>query len=329
MSTILTTIAQMQAAGLDLDKNTKIEVLNPHIDAAEKNFLLPVLGQAFYEELIADLEETTPSDTTIALLPYLQKPLAWNAYYLFFKKPVGSLSHSGFYKKTFDHSQPPAKWEIDQLKEELICTADKALDELAAFLRENIEDYPTWEDSDYFSKNSILLLPTASQFDKYVKIGCSSRVFQRLLFFREQAERNIKKTICPDFYQVVIDQVSGEEEITAPITALIPYLQAVIAFDTMRKAILQIPFYRYGADVLTWTYADGTLTKSGITLTEAREISAMYDSLYEDARNELLAFLNDNIANYPEYESSSCYSTEPRTLVVKYENDPLKKHFGI
>jgi len=328
MSTILTTIAQFQTAGLDLDKNSKIEIFTPHIDSSEINYLLPVLGRTFYDALIADIAGT-PSAETTALLPYLRKPLAWNAYYLFFRKPVGSLSHSGFFKKTFEHSQAPSKWEIDLLKEELICNSDKALDELVAFLRENIADYPTWESSEYFSKNSTLIISGPQPFDLYVKIGCSSRVFQRLLFFREIAERNVKKTICPDFYQVVIDQISGAEVLTAEITALLPYLQSMIAFDTMSKAIMQVPFYRYGADVMTWTYSDGTLTKHSLTVTEAREMSAMYENLYKDARNELIGFLNDNIADYPAYADSACYSLTPRTLEVRYDNDPIKKHFGI
>ena len=329
MSTILTTIVQMQAAGLDLDKNSKIEVFNPHIDASERNYLLPVLGKTFYDLLIADLDTETPAETTTDLLPYLRKPLAWNAYYLFFKKPVGSLSHSGFYKKTFDHSQAPAKWEIDSLKEELICNADKAIDELVDFLRENIEDYPTWEESDYFAQNANLIISKASEFDLWVKIGCSARVFHRLLFFRETAERNIKKTLCGDLHELIISQLNGSEAETPAITALRPFLQAVIAFDTMSKAILQVPFFRYGNDVMTWTYNDGTLSKSGLTATEARNLQETYKQLYEDARNELIAYLNDNIADYPEYENSACYSLTPRTLEVRYENEITKKHFGI
>jgi hypothetical protein len=329
MSSFLTTIAQIQAAGLDIDKNTKIEVLQPHINASEKNFLLPVLGQSFFDALADDLEEDTPTAETTAVLPFLQKPVAWNAYYLFFRKPIGSLSHSGFYKKTFDHAQQPAKWEIDQLKEELICSADKALDELVAFLRENAADYPLWEDSDYFAKNKNLIIKSAQDFDQYVKIGCSSRVFQRLLFFREQAERNVKRTVCTDLYARITDELSGEIPLTPEVEALLPYLQPMVAFDTMQKAVMQVPFFRYGNDVMTWTYSDGTLTKNSITMAEAREMSGMYTSLYEDARNELLGFLNDNISDYPEYENSDCYSTAPRTLEVRYPNDVLKKHFGI
>jgi hypothetical protein len=97
----------------------------------------------------------------------------------------------------------------------------------------------------------------------------------------------------------------------------------------MIKGIMQVPLYRYGADVVSWTYSDGTLSKSGLTIPEARELSKMYSELYQDARNELIAFLNDNIEDYPEYATSDCFSTTPRTLEVRYENKIENKHFGI
>ena len=329
MSSFLTTIAQMQAAGLDLDKNSKIDVLQPHINASERNFLHPVLGKALFDALADDLEEDTPTAETTAILPYLQKPVAWNAYYLFFRKPVGSLSHSGFYKKTFEHGQTPAKWEIDQLKEELICSADKALDELVDFLRENIADYSLWEESDYFAKNKTLIVQDAAQFDLYVKIGCSSRVFQRMLYFREQAERNLKRTICGDLYQRILDEISGAETLTEPVKALFAYIRPMISYEAMSKAIMQVPFWRFGADVMSWTYSDGTLSKSGLSSAEAREIAGMYRELYEDSRNELISYLAANLEDFPEYADSECNIAGPRTLVVRYENSIEKKHFGI
>jgi hypothetical protein len=329
MSAFLSTIAQIQSAGLDIDKNSKIEVLQPRITEAERGYILPVLGKPLYDALLADLEEDTPSAETVALLPYIQKPLAWMAYYLFYRKPIGSLSHTGFTKRDFQHGQTPAKWEIDSLKEELICTADRSLDELIAFLRENPTYYPLWEDSDYWSANKSLIIQSAEQFDQYVKIGCSARTFQRMLYYRQQAERNVPRAICGGLYARIVSELTGETELSDEIKFLLPFLRPMIAFDAMSKAVLQMTFWRHGSDVMSWTYADGTLTKNSLTFQEAKYISESYVKLYEDARNELLAFLKDNISDYPEYENSACYSTAPRTLVVKYPNDPLNKEFGI
>lgn len=326
---LITTIDQLQAAGLTLDENSDIDVLQPHLDSAEKKFLLPVLGQDFYDEILEELEAETPAAQWEALKPYLLKPIAWNGFYLFFKKPVGNLSHSGFFKNRFEHTEAPAKWEMDQIKEDLICTADTALDELITFLRENIEDYPTWGDSDYFSKNSGRIVATPEQFNQYVPIGCSGRVFQRLLYFRDVAERNISKTVCSALYVRIQNELAGSPAITPAITALLDYLRPVVAFETMKMAITMIPFYQYNGGLYSWSYADGTLTKTALGPIQTKEMAHQYALQYEDARNEAIAFMKKNIADYPEYESSDCYTSTQSTLIVQYPNCYTKKHWGL
>lgn len=326
MSTILTTITQMQAAGLDLDKNSKIEVFNPHIDASERNYLLPVLGKAFYDLLIADLATVTPAETTIALLPYLRKPITWNSYYLFFKKPIGSLSHSGFYKKTFDNSIAPTKYEIEKLQDQLICNADKAIDELILFLLENEENYPDWSKSDFYEQVGGSIIPTAQVFDEYVKINCSGRVFARLKQYRIRAERSLQRVLCTDLYNKVITEIKSN--ISPEINLLMPYLRACVAFETMATGIRMLNFNYLENGIYIFS-ASITQDKTAISTAEVKMLSDQWKIDYDFARNELIAYLNDNIADYPEYENSACYSLAPRTLEVRYENDITKKHFGI
>jgi len=44
---------------------------------------------------------------------------------------------------------------------------------------------------------------------------------------------------------------------------------------------------------------------------------------------ELIDFLKENIEDYPTYAASSCYATQPSTLISKYDNSIDNKHFGI
>lgn len=327
--TLITHIYQLQDAGLTLDENSDIDVLQPHLDSAEKKFLLPVLGKDFYDELIEGLEADTPDDKWQALKPYLLKPIAWNGFYLFFRKPVGNLSHSGFFKNRFEHTDAPAKWEIDQIKDDLICNADTALDELIAFLRENIADYEGWADSEYFSRNAGRMISTPDQFNSFVNIGCSGRVFQRLGYHRDIAERNIRKTVCTGLFVRIQNELAGDPEITPAITALMDYIRPMIAFDTMRMAIAMIPFYQFNGGLYSWTYADGTLTKSALTAAQTGQMAILFANQYEEARNELLSFLKRNLADYPEYATSDCYTGGQSSLVVQYPNHYTKKHWGL
>lgn len=326
---LITTIDQLQAAGLTLDENSDLAVLMPHLLDAEKKFLLPVLGKDFYDEILEELEAENPEEQWIALQPLLRKPIAWNGFYLFFKKPVGNLSHSGFFKNRFEHTEAPAKWEMDQIKEDLICNADEALDELIDFLRENIADYPTWADSDYFSKNAGRILSTPQQFNQFVNIGCSGRVFQRLLYYRDIAERNIRKTVCLPLYSRIKVELAGDTELTSEIKTLLDYLRPVIAFETMKMAITRVPFFQYNGGLYSWSYTDGTLTKTALTHAQTSHMALQYAEQYEEARTELIAFLKNNLSDYPEYATSDCHASGQSTLVVQYPNDVTKKHWGL
>jgi hypothetical protein len=329
MSELITNIDQLQAAGLDLDENTNFEVLDPHLRDSERNFLIPVIGKAFYDAIIEDLDGETPTEAFVLLLPYLQKPVAFNGYYQFFKKPVGQLSHTGFYRNKLDYADHAPKWEFDQLKADLICKADRAMDELISYLNENQGDFELWENGEYRRVNKNLIIPSAEIFNSFINIACSGRVFQRLLHFRQSAERNIPRVICKPLYDRIILEISGEEVMSQAVNDLIPYLQRLVAYDAMVKGVLMLPFTYAEGGIYIYSYMDGTLSKTGINAREATMLSQQWRELYEDARNELLGYLKDNLEDFPEYENSPCYTDAVKTLVPRYDNDPYNKHFGI
>lgn len=329
MSDFITDIDQIQAAGLPLDESTEFEVLAPHIRESELHFVKPVLGDAFYLQIKTELEEETPAQIYIDLLPLLQAPIAFNSYYRFYKIPGGQISHRGFQRDSVSHSEHAPKWEIDQLKESLICKADFALDVLINFLTDNSDTYPVWLESEYAKKNKGLIVPTASIFNQFVNISCSGRTFQKLLFERLRAERNIRKVVCTPMFERIQAELKGELPFTEEVTALLDYLRPMVVYDTMATGILMTHFHYTDQGIYLYSYNDGTLSKTAITPMEARNLANTWKEKYEEARVEAIEFLNTNITDYPEYQNSPCYSTEPRTLIPRYDNDITKKHFGI
>lgn len=329
MSELITNIDQLQAAGLDLDENTNFDVIDPHLRDSERNFLIPVLGKDFFDEINQDLDSQTPTEKFVLLLPYLQKPVAYNGYYQFFKKPVGQLSHTGYMRNKLDYADHAPKWEFDQLKADLICKADRAMDELISYLNENKDEFTLWDSGEYRRTNKNLLISSAEIFNTFINIACSGRVFQRLLHFRQSAERNIERVICKPLFDKIKTQLSGDEEMTEAVKDIIPYLQRLVAYDSMVKGVLMLPFTYAEGGIYIYSYMDGTLSKTGINATEARMLSDQWRELYQDARNDLMRYLEDNLADYPEFQNSTCYTNKVKTLIPRYDNDITNKHFGI
>lgn len=327
MSLFLSTIENLQDAGLSLDNDTDFDVLDPHLKDAELSFLKPVLGADLFDAVVSGLDEATVAAKWTALLPYLQKPVAFNGYYRFFKISRGQLNHRGFQRDRSEYSETAPKWEIDEIKTQLICQGDYALDQLIAFLEAESDTYPEWESADFYAQNGGVIIPSASVFDQYVKIGCSGRVFSKLKQYRTRAERGLVRTICQDLYDRVVTEVNTTQ--TAEVTALLPYLQAVVAYDTMAKGIKMMNYNYTDTGIYVYSYNDGNITKTALSATEVKSLSAEWEKDYLDARSELIDFLKDNLEDYPEYASSKCYATQPASLVSRYINELERKHWGL
>ena len=327
MSNFLSTTDELQLAGLSVDNDTEFAVIDPHLKDAEVSYLKPVLGATLWDAAIAGLDEETVDSKWSDLLPYLQKPVAFQGYYRFFKISRGQLNHRGFARDRSEYSEAAPKWEIDEIKTELICQADYALDQLIKFLTENSDTYTEWVEADFYNQSGGVIIPTASIFDEFVKIGCSGRVFAKLKQYRARAERGLIRTICQELFDQVNTEILGT--MTAEVTALLPYLRAVVAYDTMAKGIKMMNFNYLNTGIYLYSFSDGNISKSAISTQDAKMLADQWAQDYQEARVELIEFLKDNIEDYPEYSSSSCYATQPNSLVAKYDNSIEKKHFGL
>jgi hypothetical protein len=124
-----------------------------------------------------------------------------------------------------------------------------------------------------------------------------------------------------------VTEINGTME--AETTALLPYLRAVVAFDTMAKGIKMMNYNYLDTGIYVYSYSDGNITKTALTTNEVKTLSAEWEKDYLDARTELIDFLKDNLEDYPEYASSKCYETQPVSLVSRYDNQITKKHWGL
>lgn len=329
MSKFITDIANLQNAGLPVDFDTDLEVIDRHFIDSENEFLKPVLGTDLFDAAVTGLADETPAAKWTDLLPYLQAPVAYNGFYRFTRIPGGQLTHKGLKRNQSQYTTDAPKWEHDQLKDTLICGGDHRLDELIKFLQDNVDTYTEWKTSSFFDSSIGSIIPSAEVFDQYVKIGCSGRVFSKLAMYRRWAEKGLIRVICQPLYDRIIAEQKGETPITPAIEDLMDYVRPLVAFDTMARGIKKLNFNYTDSGIYTYSYSDGTLTKTAISFTECKGLAEEWRRDYDEARADLLAFLDDNIDDYPEYANSDCYKDQADTLVVQYDNDITKKHFGL
>jgi hypothetical protein len=226
----------------------------------------------------------------------------------------------------------PSKWRDDNAKAELIKRGDRALDDLLDILFENIADFPEWESTKYHTYRTTLIISKASVFDDYVPICKSSRVFMRLLPDIKKANRLLEGIVCATTFEWVTsylqDEITDEAELQA-LDTLMPYLQAVVAYETIVRAIPRFNFFMTPDGIVFYSINDSTFTKSAVSSMDKKELSRSYAERLTEARSELLAFLNANPEDYPIYAASPCAGQRITSKpYYAYPNLQTNKHFA-
>src|SRR5690606_11343736 len=160
-----------------------------------------------------------------------------------------------------------------------------------------------------------------------VQIGCSGRVFQKLGMYRKAAERSLQRIICKPLYNRIIAELTGE--LSTEIEDLLAYVRPLVAYETMFRGIKKMGFNYTDSGIYTYSYTDGNLTKTSISVSDASRLEAGWKEDYSEARVTLLEFLSDNIDDYPEYKTSDCYEKKTISVAIRYDNSIEKKHFGL
>jgi hypothetical protein len=122
---------------------------------AEENYFIPAMGQEMYDELKAQLLAGTLTSANNTLLNKIKRPLANYAVWHAIPHLRLNVSSNGIRVHSFtdsQHSKQPVtdNSPLADLMQSLYNTAQSGLASFKYFLDDNVEDYPTYEDSDTY-----------------------------------------------------------------------------------------------------------------------------------------------------------------------------------
>ncbi|MDH6355475.1 hypothetical protein M2132_001818 [Dysgonomonas sp. PH5-45] len=151
-------------------------------------FIRPVVGDKIVDKLqsiydgITDIslitEDTTDKD--IKLLYYAQRANAFLAYWYDYDELQVLIGDSGTKRQESDKAKTPYKYQELSLKEGFKQKGFDALDNLIAFLEQNIDDYPSYKESDNYSQMLTSIVRNATEVNEYHNINNSRLIFLRL-----------------------------------------------------------------------------------------------------------------------------------------------------
>ena len=122
-------------------------LIEPFIKSAETFWLKPVLGEAFYNELLDDIENNTLSGITKTLVTdYIVPTSNWFTYYEALPFIAYRAEAKGLTKKFSDNSTPLDQKEYNAYRQSILDNAHTYKNMLLDFLNLNKQQFPTYRD---------------------------------------------------------------------------------------------------------------------------------------------------------------------------------------
>lgn len=307
---------------VNLDVNMAFATMAPYIADAEKTFIIPIIGQELFDEL-NEQYNAAPSTLTadnIALLPYIQKPLAYYAQLLAINELTVTFGDRGIRdSSSTSDSMPAPRWKQEKLELQILIKADRHADLLLQFLEENATDskYSLWfDDEELNTRATGLIVRNTAIATKHIEINKSRRIYLRLKKVIKKLESSVaKKLIGAEQYEEIVEQIKTDE-LSDENILLTDLLEPIIS---KRSLCLALPLMRVGigenGGIFLYSGADD-LFKLGQYAAED-DIDDYQEALkcgefgYESDEQTLKQFIMDNIDTYPLIKVSTAYTSRP------------------
>jgi len=284
---------------------TSKEKLWPFVDAAERKYILPILGRELYDDLqtlytdsgnwSGSDEDEIKSDELLRLIRLSEINLA---YYLGFDLLNARISDLGFQRAESESFKGLYKYQEENVRNYFKDTGFNGIDDILQYLEDYIEYFPEWEESEAYTLRRSAIIKDTVTFDSICRISGSRLVFLRLQPFIQQImDIDIRSLLGETIYQDLISELA-EDDPSAEYTALAHEIQKPLAFLSVALLIkttgklTEKGLFFEGKNSI---YPDDTTITAG---NENSGIYAYYRSTGEQYLEALRKYLVENFEDY-------------------------------
>lgn len=176
---LISTIEELKKY-VPVSADLSLSSIEPSIRKAEKRFVAPLLGFPFYESLVDAYEKGNLDTKQEKLAGYIRAAAAPLAMWYYTQVGGVTTDDSGIYK----HKNPD-RWNLSEAEQKKIESAYLSdgldqLDYLIGFLERNLDDYPTYRDSDARKAETYSLVPSAAVLESVFQLTYKRVTFNAL-----------------------------------------------------------------------------------------------------------------------------------------------------
>lgn len=196
------TVAHLQAA-IRATTSFKLETFLPHLDEAAENFMIPALSEDFFDDVI---DGTVTDAKVIKLTREALINFAAAAY-----ADTGSLNimSTGIQEIQSDNQKPVRLEVLENFQKSKLTTGHNKLERLLAYLEKKASIFPVWAASEAYTIRTEFPISSVAEFQKYVHIRDSRRVFVAL---RPAMQRTLTQYITPTLDKSPVDLTALSNE---------------------------------------------------------------------------------------------------------------------
>jgi hypothetical protein len=276
-----------------IDKDYKYQSLESFIDNAEKDILIPYIGQEIFDQIDAAYNSNQPlAGKTAALFSYLQKAVVNLALMLSADSGSFRISDSGFYVVSTATNKPVSDKKLTEFKKGRRESGYRAMEQAVVYLKKNVDDpvFSVYKASDAYLLHTAHFINDSVTFTRYyAKVANSAYLFTQLLDSLDFAERtNIAPVLGPEYFDALKSNFATGTA-TAAEMKLVPYINRALAKFTMVKALPSLPVEFEGTNLTLNSmpaYGNSENVVSKATL-KADQLSILIEDALLTAKSEL------------------------------------------
>ncbi len=326
MGHLITTTEQIREF-VPVASSFKFDEIEPQINDVEQEYIIPIIGQAQFDTLVA---LGGPTGTNLELIKRCRNALAKLAVMKWI--PFGNINvqSGGFSVKATDTAQIASQWRVDKLEEDMRREGWNALHRILTYLWSQPEGiFDDWDASDEKVEHRNWLIYSVDDFNKYYFIQNSYELFCRIKpGQREVMNQYILPILGQDLYDQVLDQVvSGT--LTADNNALMEYIRRATAPLTIYESVASMGIDLSHWGITTLENADNGDNTAIRKPASPDRLSFALRKAGTDGRKHLgalRAFLNNNASStkYALYYDSDLYQ-DPADLDDEEDGDMVNE----
>lgn len=291
--------------GAAISENLGLEELGPTILAAAEKYIIPWLGQSQWDALVTAVAGT-PSANETALLPYVQRPLAWFTMHEY--KNVGEImvSNVGFMRQETDTQKTAYKNQVNNYTRYARETGYQALEAMLSFLEAATPGtYTAWENSEENARNREAFINTARQFQLVYSTSISRYVMETMRGLMLDIEEFAIVPLIGEPFFSELKTAINDKSTTTEQQKVIKKIQKAVAAFTVEEGIRRTIVKNTGeAIVVVESLEPQSNFKEGPASSERLRLALRHNDEWGNRHiSAIKDFLNDNRADYPTYKT--------------------------